>query len=121
MAATATIAAATDGAVFRAFVRGALVPALQPSDVVVWDNLSAHGVAGVAEAVAGVGARLLPLPPYSSDLSPIEPCWSKVKQALRDAEAYTEEALGEAIAQAFAQVTTDDIRGWFRMCGFCVH
>jgi transposase len=119
--AAGSIPVATDGDVFRAFVREALAPVLDPSDRVVWDNLSAHGVAGAVEAGKEAGAQVWPLPPYSSDSSPIEPCWSKVKQALRDAGARTEEALGAAIAEAFARVTREDIQGWFRMCGFCVH
>jgi hypothetical protein len=121
IAAAATIAASTDADVFGVFVREALVPALCPRDVVVWDNLAPHRAAGVAEAVETAGARLLPLPPYSSDCSPIEPCWSKVKQHLRDAEARTEEALGAAALQALASVTAADARGWFEKCGFCVH
>ena len=36
------------------------------------DNLPAHKVAGVVEAIEGVGARILYLPPYSPDLNPIE-------------------------------------------------
>jgi transposase len=36
------------------------------------DNLPAHKVAGVREAIAAVGASILYLPPYSPDLNPIE-------------------------------------------------
>ena len=36
-----------DGALFLAYVRGFLVPALRPGDMVVLDNLSSHKVAGV--------------------------------------------------------------------------
>jgi hypothetical protein len=49
-----------------------LVPALRPGDVVVFDNLASHFTPGVAEAIETVGARVLPLPPYSPDLNPIE-------------------------------------------------
>jgi transposase len=34
------------------------------------DNLAAHKVAGIREAVAAAGASLLYLPPYSPDLNP---------------------------------------------------
>jgi transposase len=121
LAAAATVDAATDGPIFRSFVTEALVPALRRGDVVVWDNLSPHKAAGVAEAVEAAGATLMPLPPYSPDFSPIEPMWSKVKQDLRSAEARTPEALGDAAARAFASVTAADARGWFGECGYCVH
>ena len=121
VAAAATVDAATDGPIFRSFVTDALVPALRRGDVVVWDNLSPHKAAGVAEAVASAGASLMPLPPYSPDFSPIEPMWSKVKQGLRSAEARTPQALGAAAAGAFASVTAADARGWFGDCGYCVH
>lgn len=118
VAAACTVPAATDGATFLAFAREALAPALRPGDVVVMDNLGAHKVKGVREAIEAAGARLLYLPPYSPDLSPIELCWSKVKQFLRSAAARTAEALGEAIVAAFATVTATDLRNWFRHCGY---
>ena len=46
------------GAAFRAYVEQALAPALQPGDVVVMDNLAAHKVAGIEEAIALAGASL---------------------------------------------------------------
>jgi hypothetical protein len=44
------------GFAFRAYVEQFLAPALAPGDVVVLDNLSAHKVAGVREAIARAGA-----------------------------------------------------------------
>jgi transposase len=108
-----TVNGPTDTEVFRAFVTDALAPALRRGDVVVWDNLSSHKAAGLTRTLATRGARFLPLPPYSPDLSPIEPEWSKVKQVLRAAEARTPEALGQATARAFA---AKDARGWFGKC-----
>ena len=70
--ATMTIEEATDGDIFLAYVEPVLCPALQPGDVVVMDNLSAHKVSGVRELIQAVGAELLYLPPYSPDLNPIE-------------------------------------------------
>ena len=40
------------GAAFKAYVEQFLVPTLFPDDVVVLDNLAAHKVDGVAEAIA---------------------------------------------------------------------
>ena len=50
---------------FRAYVAETLAPTLKPATAVILDNLGAHKVAGVREAMAAVGARLLDLPPYS--------------------------------------------------------
>src|SRR5437762_11432211 len=58
---------------------GVLNPALQPGDVVVMDNLAAHKMAGIEEAIAAAGASLLYLPPYSPDLNPIEQFFAKLK------------------------------------------
>jgi transposase len=55
---------------FKAYVEQAMAPALQDGDVVVMDNLAAHKVAGVREALRTVGASVLYLPPYSPDLNP---------------------------------------------------
>jgi transposase len=51
-------------------------------------------VAGVKEAVAGAGATLLYLPPYSPDLNPIENLFAKLKAFLRKAAKRSVEALG---------------------------
>ena len=82
------------------------------------DNLRAHKARGVQQALARRGARLLYLPPYSPDLAPIEPCWSKVKTALRTAKARTRGALDTAIAAAMSTVSLADAYGWFNYCGY---
>jgi transposase len=82
------------GAVFRAFIiEQALAPALQPGDVVV-NNLAAHRVAGVNEAIAAAGGTTLYLPPYSPDLNPIEQFFAKLKALLRKASVRTKDACG---------------------------
>jgi transposase len=40
---------------------------------VILDNLQAHKVAGVREAIEAAGARILYLPPYSPNFNPIDP------------------------------------------------
>lgn len=119
--AEATIESATDAEVFRMFVTDSLAPALRRGDVVVWDNLPSHAAADVDDVLREHGAILLPLPPYSPDFSPIEPAWSKVKQALRGVEARDADALAIAAGVAFAAITSSDTHGWFGKCGYCVH
>jgi transposase len=112
---------AMNGEVFRVFVELVLSPTLKPGEVVVMDNLSSHKVKGIKEAIERRGARLLYLPPYSPDFSPIEPCWSKVKTFLRKTKARTVDTLNEAIDQAIDQVTSSDAKGWFRHCGYSLN
>jgi transposase len=87
-----TVDGATDADVFRTYVKKVLGPRLSPGDMVVRDNLPAHKAIGVQQAIARRGARRLYLPPYSPNLSPIEPCWSKSKTALRKAKAHASHA-----------------------------
>ncbi|MFT7580096.1 MAG: transposase, partial [Myxococcota bacterium] len=72
-----TIEGGMTGAAFLQFVKELLVPTLRPGQVVVMDNLAAHKVKGVREAIKGAGAWVMFLPPYSPDLNPIELCWNK--------------------------------------------
>ncbi|HEV3189836.1 MAG TPA: transposase [Polyangiaceae bacterium] len=107
-----------NGEIFEAYVEQFLVPALRPGDIVAMDNLSVHKMKRVRELIESAGAKLLFLPPYSPDLSPIEPAWSKAKSLLRKAAARTYDALLEAVVAALRATTTDDARGWFKLCGY---
>ena len=71
------------GEAFRAYVEQVLVPELAAGDVVVMDNLPAHKVGGIREAIEQAGATLLYLPPspptstQSRWLSPSsKPCYA---------------------------------------------
>ena len=113
-----SIEAATDGEIFLAYLERVLGPQLQPGDVVVMDNLSAHKVCGVRQAIEARGAELLYLPPYSPDFNPIEPCWSQLKQRLCAAQARTLPALEQSLAKALDSVTPQNIQVCFRHCGY---
>lgn len=107
-----------DGDHFVAYILQFVVPELRPGQVLVLDNLSAHKAAAAREAVEACGAKLVFLPPYSPDLSPIERAWSKVKALLRKAAARSWEALLESVEQALRAVTSADAAGWFRHAGY---
>ena len=113
-----SVDAATNADIFQVFVEQALSPTLRPGDVVIGDNRPAHQSADLQIILELEGATLLPLPPYSPDFHPIEPCWSKIKEFLRSAQARTSEALQQAIAQACAAVTAADAPGWFQHGGY---
>jgi transposase len=116
-----TVDGPMDTAVFRAYVKAVLGPTLTPGDVVVLDNLGVHKARGIQQMLARRRVRLLYLPPYSPDLAPIEPCWSKVKTALRKAKARTRGALDSAMTSILPTVMEADARGWFRHCGYALH
>jgi transposase len=105
---------ATDTATFQSYVEQVLVPELRPDDVVIWDNLQPHKAVAVVAAVEQAGARVVPLPPSSPDLTPIEEMFSKVKGALRSAAARTTVAITGAIGSALHDVSQQDILGWFQ-------
>ncbi|MDQ6777897.1 MAG: IS630 family transposase [Actinomycetota bacterium] len=113
---TATLAfpGATNTAIFEDYVEKVLVPELKPGDVVIWDNLKPHQSEEAIEFVEAVGAEVVPLPPWSPDLTPIEEMISKVKGALRSAAARTTETVYAAFGSALHDVTPENIAGWFR-------
>lgn len=115
----AVIFGAFDGLTFEAFVETRLVPKLWPGACVVMDNCSIHKEEELRPLIEAVGARLVYLPPYSPDFSPIENFWSKVKAILKTLGARTYPALSNAIEQAFEQVTKSDIKNWFTHCCYC--
>lgn len=120
LVASMSIAAATTASVFLAFVEQALIPALRgrPDAIVVMDNLGAHKAVRVRAALEAAKVAYRYLPPYSPDLNPIEPCWSKFKGWLRAKAARSREALDAELGPALATITTQDAQGWFRLCGY---
>ena len=115
-----TVDGATDGDVFLAFIEQILAPELHEGDIVIMDNLGAHKTRAVQDAIGRVKAELIYLPPYSPDLSPIEPCWSKIKTYLRTQAARTREKLEIYISSALELITASDMLGWFNHCGYRV-
>ena len=90
---------AMNGTIFKAWVEQMLAPALRPGDIVVMDNLPAHKVAGVRQAIEARGAELRYLPPYSPDLNPIEQAFAKLKALLRKAAERTVDGLWTTIGK----------------------
>ncbi len=98
---------------------GRVAPNLWPGACVVIDNSPTHHQSQeMKAALEAVGARLIYLPPYSPDFSPIENFWSKVKNILNSIGARTYQALKKAIELAYGQVSLTDIEHWFAFCGY---
>lgn len=106
------------GTAFLAYLEQVLVPELEPGDIVVMDNLPAHKVAGVREAIEKANARLLYLPPYSPDFNPIEMAFAKFKAILRKAAARTVPDLWEAIARALDTFAPPECQNYFAAAGY---
>ena len=86
--------------------------------IVVMDNLPVHKASKIREIIQTVGAEVIFLPPYSPDLSPIELCWSELKQYLRSAKARTTKAINQALTEIINHhISNDDAVGWFEHCG----
>ena len=107
-----------DGEAFLIYVRRVLVPTLSPGDIVVMDNLPAHKVTGVREAIKAAGADLRYLPPYSPDFNPIEQAFAKLKAFLRKAAARTIADLWDAITQAIQTFRPDECINYFAHAGY---
>lgn len=109
---------AMNGDLFVAWLEQELFPHMKPGDILVLDNLRVHKVEEVEKTASKAHIELLYLPPYSPDLSSIEPMWSKVKAILRKIGATTKEELEKAFCQALDAVTSENIRNWFHHCGY---
>ena len=107
-----------NGEIFRAYVEQFLAPTLSPGDIVVMDNLPAHKVKGVAEAITARGAELRYLPPYSPDLNPIEQMFAKLKALLRKAAARSVEALWDTIGLLLNAFSPNECANYIRNSGY---
>lgn len=109
---------AANGEIFLTFIEKCLCPVLRPEHVVVMDNVGFHKTQGVEELIKSAGAKLIYLPPYSSELNPIEEMWSKIKGILRKLSARTIETFQKSIKVAYESVNQSDLMGWFRHAGY---
>ena len=118
MSAPMVIEGPMTGEVFRAYVEQCLVPTLRLNDLVVMDNLKAHKVAGIEEAIGKAGATVRYLPEYSPDLNPIELLYSKFKDYLRKAAERTVRGLHRAIRKFGPRIGARECASYFRHAGY---
>ena len=107
------------GRCFLSYVKQCLVPTLKRGDIVIMDNLPVHKVAGVEQAIEAAGATLLYLPPYSPDLNPIEPAFSKLKAHLRKAAEHTIPRLVRRIGRIVTDFQPTRMQELLSACGLC--
>jgi transposase len=107
-----------NGNAFLAYVEQILAPTLRPGDIVILDNLGAHKVAGVRDAIEAAGAMPLYLPPYSPDFNPIEQLFAKLKALLCKAAEHSVDALWKRIADLLDAFTPHECANYFRNAGY---
>ncbi len=110
-----------NGAAFLAYVEQVLVPTLVPGDLVMMDNLPAHKVCGVKEAIEAAGATRVFLPSYSPDFNPIEQAYAKLKAFLRKAAARTIDDLWAANTEAIELFPPAQCANFFANSGYEPH
>jgi len=107
-----------NGPTFLAYVEQCLVPTLKRKDIVIMDNLPAHKVSGVREAIEATGATLRFLPQYSPDLNPIEMPFSKFKAFLRKVAERTVPGLCRRIRWFHRNLTAREASNYLRHAGY---
>ena len=107
-----------NGASFLAYLRQCLVPTLERDDVVIIDNLTAHHVAGVREAIAAAGATLRYLPQYSPDLDPLEMALAKLKALLRKAAVRSVRGLWHRLGSLIQTFSPQECANYLRHAGY---
>jgi transposase len=118
MVAPFVIEGAMTGEMFLAYIEKVLVPTLRRNDIVMMDNLRAHMVAGICEAIEKAHATLRYLPKYSPDLNPIELPYSKFKTLLRKVAARTVKGLYRTIRSFVPQLGAQECTNYFRHAGY---
>lgn len=119
ISASMAIEGSLDGIVFYEFILQILIPTLSPGDIIILDNLNIHKLDYIQELVEKSGAKIIYLPPYSPDLSPIEKAWFVIKNYLRKKGARTVSAVIDAFGEAISLVTPQKATEFFSFCGFC--
>ena len=111
---------------FSDFVRGDLLPNLQPYDgtnersVLIMDNCSIHHVETITSLFEEVGVLLLFLPPYSPDYMPIEAAFRYIKAYIKlrsDIIHVTRDPI-PVIQAAFKSITSEQCNGWISHAGY---
>lgn len=107
-----------NGQAFVSYIQQCLAPTLHRRDIVIMDNLAAHKVSGVREAIEATGARLLYLPQYSPDFNPIEQAFSKIKAHLRKAAERTIPRLYRKIGVIVRSLKAHECTNYFEHAGY---
>ena len=90
------------------------------NSVLVLDNAGYYQDQRIRQAVEGVGARLLYIPPGAKELNPIEEAWSQVMSFIERERQLAETRPVMAIHSALSTVDHRNAEGYFRHAGWTV-
>jgi transposase len=121
MVASMVIDGPMNGEIFLAYVEQCLAPTLKRNDIVVMDNLPAHKLHGVQDAIEAAGAMVRYLPQYLPDLNPIEMPFSKVKAFLRKFSERTIRGLCKRDRLVRANHRLRRVPQLLQACRLCIH
>ena len=107
-----------NGTSFQAYIEQFLVPALNPGDIVVMDNLGSHKGQAGRRLIRAAGAKLFFLPRYSPDLNPIEQVFAKLKTLLRKTDPRTTEATWRNIGDLLDRFTPTECANYLANAGY---
>jgi transposase len=99
------------------FLAEDVLPGLLPGAVIILDNARIHHGGKIQEIVQEAGCSVLYLPPYSPDLSPIEPAWGWIKSRMRKCCPRDPTSRVAAIEESVAALPPAFAPNWFRNCG----
>jgi len=112
------IASAVNTTIFKTFVTELLISKLKPGQFIILDNVSFHKSPELINIIEATGAKLVFLPPYSPDLSPIEKMWSKIKDILKRKKPRTKADFHRELAFAISEINEIDCEEWYESCGY---
>ena len=115
-----------DGSKFFDFIRGKLIPEMQPFDgqnensILILDNCAIHHIQEVKDVLRAAGILVFFLPPYSPDFNPVEELFSYVKYYLKEHDLVLQSipTLTPVLQAAFDSVTAQQCRGWIEHSGY---
>lgn len=115
-----------NGDTFFDFVRGTLIPQMQPFDgcspmsVAIMDNCSIHHVSAVTTLFQEAGILLIFLPPYSPDYNPIECVFGYVKSYLKKHQDIRDAFPNPCalVKAGFDAITSEHCNAWISDSGY---
>jgi transposase len=107
-----------NGEIFLDWVEKYLCKELRPNDIVILDNLSAHKVEAVVDAIKSAKSKVRYLPPYSPDLNPIEQLFSKIKSMVRSEGKRTMETLWTSLGKIMNKIQRSACINYIKHCGY---